>query len=110
MPADVPQLGDVRSVTAEGLVEPVLQEPLEGVETVAFSGVRGITAVVKALVENVVMIAADETGIGECEEQIDHAAGIRPAIHVVADEEVLGGGIDSADLLQKGLERIEHAV
>ena len=62
------------------------------------------------MVEDVVVIAAEEAGVAEGEQEVDDLSCFGAAVDVVADEEHARGGVYAVDEVEDALEGPEHAV
>jgi len=56
------------------------------------------------------MVAAQEFCVGQMKQAFDDFRGIRPAVHVIADEDELSGRIALFDPIDQRVQRAKHAM
>ena len=96
------------AITRQRAVQPVVHEPTEDRRGIGPGD--GVVSVEND-VKHIIMIAADEAcDLAEREEELDYTARIRPAVHVVPDEQELGCGIRLAHGRDEHLQWSQHAV
>jgi hypothetical protein len=104
------ELGPLDAVAHECFGQAELHEPGERGEWVGCSGVADVAITVHEQIKNIVVITAKESCAIEREEKLDHGTGIRSAVDIIADEDVMGVGIGGGDGAEQSAERTEHAV
>jgi hypothetical protein len=100
----------VHAVALQRVVHALFDKPFEGGHRIDRRGVERLALAVENEVEDVVVIATDEAGVGQFQQQVDDAARFRAAVDVIAGEDELGVGVLDVDEVEQHLQRAQHAV
>ena len=61
-------------------------------------------------IENVVVVAPHEPGVGQRQQQVDHLPGIGPAVDIVTGKNQLGIGVGGMHRVEQFPQRLVHSV